>query len=363
MAEVGEALSSKDLKGRKPIVYLRISTDEQAPGDKGKPPSKKAPLVKQRQRVEAWLKAQGLKAPKDADVFYEVGSAGDPTRPVWAEARAAAQKAGAKGFMVMTESSRWGREITSAGEMRPLRAANVPVVFAEDLAGGLILGTDTHPNGTGDVLFGIKLSLASGERENTRQKEKRTRTALKEQGIYTARPPSVWPFARVDMWDWLTDNVDLLLPKKQGGLGQEAFGRLMSSTAGPESQMYAPNAAGGTKAWKTMRDRLDTVAALRSEDPLRADAWVAWRRRLRLLEKDRGTDLATGVGKWDPEVAAVRYRFDGFLARPEEKDADGDYVYEQPTDERVAEIMADPANNLSFKALKKYKSVVSKRRK
>jgi len=46
----------KDLKGFKPVVYLRISTDEQSPQDEGKPLEKRENLKRQLKAVSAWLR-------------------------------------------------------------------------------------------------------------------------------------------------------------------------------------------------------------------------------------------------------------------------------------------------------------------
>ena len=79
---VGCVKYPSDLKGHEPYLYIRMSTDEQSPADKGKPLEKRKNMERQVRAIKRWLSSNKLPMPKPENIHYELASGGDPTRPV-----------------------------------------------------------------------------------------------------------------------------------------------------------------------------------------------------------------------------------------------------------------------------------------
>ena len=103
-------ITPRDLKGFKPVVYLRISTDEQGPQDKGKTLEKRQGMVNQLAKVKRYLKENNLPMPKPENIHYELASGGDPTRPILK--RAIEQVVGMKGKKMFVVSELRGVNIS-----------------------------------------------------------------------------------------------------------------------------------------------------------------------------------------------------------------------------------------------------------
>ena len=60
------------MKKATPYVYLRLSSEYQAKGDAGKPLDKQSWSIDQLEAVKGFLKANGMKMPKEANIFRDL---------------------------------------------------------------------------------------------------------------------------------------------------------------------------------------------------------------------------------------------------------------------------------------------------
>ena len=343
MSEDVVELTPKSLKGRDPILYLRISNAEQAKGDADKPKAKQRTFIDQQKRAEAYLKKNKLRLPKDVHVFREVASGGDSTRPIWKQAIATAAEMGSKAFMIVTELTRFSRDMRyGIANTIPLYENDVPLVAAQD---NLIVGTTNAPTPDDDLMMGIKITLGGAERETTRKKEQEGRQARKERGVFPSAGLTLYPDADVDIWQWFIDNVHKAKPVEQGGIGRGVFGRMARAVSG--DKVSAGWYAQAERKLKKIQDALT---------PAQFVAWNEFRKRILALERQENYDGARNIGKPSFRVKAVRYRFNGYLTAPFEKD-----FYPKPTDAQYAKVYENPRENLSAKDVKLYRQIVGKR--
>jgi DNA invertase Pin-like site-specific DNA recombinase len=324
----------KDLKGFKPVVYLRISTDEQSPQDEGKPLEKRENLKRQLKAVSAWLKANGLTDPKADHVHYELASGGDPTRPVLA--RAIEQAVGLKGkrMFVVAELSRFTRDLRHGlASTIPLYENGIPLVVTDD---GLITGTKDDPEGDNDILMGLKISLATGERERLRKRVQKSIERNIEEGIFNSKGLELYPDAQGDMYEYWLENLPRLASKKDGGWGATEWLKL-------SSVVYGGKPPFGSGLMNSVFNRLSELKANMTVEEF--NEWNSFRKRILNMER------AFGVDDW--RMKAVRYRVNGYLTKPLE--------YAKPTEEVIQGAIDNPAENLSFKLFKQYRKEVSKR--
>ena len=346
-----DEIDLKAIKKAEPVVYLRISNQEQAMGDADKPLDKQTTFKTQLKRVENGLKEMGFTGKvKPMNVFREVGSGGDSTRPVWKEAIESAvqlQRQIKKPVVfVVTELSRFSRDFRyGVAEMIPLYENDIPIVATDDR---LIVGTSSLPTPDADILLGIKMTLAGGERETVKKKEKSGRKARTQAGIYYSVGMSLWPFANEDPYDWLADNVSKARAIKDGGLGGTKWANYQEGALGKPPM--APSGTWHKRAWPNF---LNIKANL---DDKEFKEWDAFRRRFRAFEKKEGYDGAQAVGKASWPVKAGRYQFNGYLTKP--------YMPEfsqKPTNARFEEVISNPQEYLSAGDKKLYRKVVGKR--
>jgi len=334
---MSKKLDVKGLKDHTPIQYIRLSFNEIPDKDSKKDVSKIDKIKNQKKRLDNFLRDNKLKPVKPENVFMEVASGGDPTRPVWRQAinKVAAMKG--KRFLVVTDLSRWSRDMrTGVAETIPLYVSDVPLVSADDM---LVIGTKQRPNADGDTLLGIKITLAGGERENLRRRTGSGMQAKKESGVYGSGGLDLFPDAFIDVYDFIEENLYRAMPIKEGGIGFAALGRLVMDEAGP----MGPT----SQSWA--RKAINRISELKMKmSPEQYDTWVAYRKRVRELERVKG------FGDWG--VKALRYRTNGFISAPLDP-----LFSNPPVEEDIQEWMMNPKDNLSFKDSKIYKSVVSKR--
>jgi DNA invertase Pin-like site-specific DNA recombinase len=331
------ALTIKDLKGAKTILYCRLSYDEVPKADKKKDPAKIPKLKLQIQRFKDFCKANGLNMPKPEHIFLEVASGGDSTRPVWLQAINTASQMKGKRFIGFTDLSRWSRDMRNGvAQTIPLYNNDVPMLSADD---NLIIGTKKRPAPDGDTLLGIKITLAGGERENLRRRTQSAMTAMKKGGLYTSKGLELFPMADIDPYDFIEANLHRAASIKKGGIGISALGRLVMDNSGPN----------GPQSEQWARKAVIRISEQKQKmSPAEYEEWKAYRKRIRKLEKTLGAN--------DWKVKALRYRTNGYLTAPLEE------VYSTPPiEEAIQEYMANPRENLSAKEAKKYRSEVSKR--
>ena len=326
-----------DIKGFKPVVYLRISTDEQSPQDKKKPIEKRSAFKNQLAKIEKYLKANKLPMPKPENIHYELASGGDPTRPILKRAINQAVNAKGNSVFVVSELSRFHRDIRHGmAETIPLYENGIPLLVTDD---NLITGTKQAPEGDSDILMGLKISLATGERERLRKRVKGAIAERQSQGIFASKGLELYPEADGDIYQYVIDNLDKAESAKQGGIGFEQFRKQLEVVYGSKTPF--------TNAFvRTSSKRIRELKGEMSEDEF--EQWNNFRKRI--LEMERM------FGKEDFRMKAVRYRSNGFITDPLNPS------YSQiPTEEIIQNAIDNPAENLSFKDAKKYRSRVSKR--
>ena len=341
----------KNILKAEPVVYLRISNQEQAMGDADKPLDKQGTFKTQLKRVENGLKEMGFTSKvKPLNVFREVASGGDSSRPTWKNAVQHAVQLSRQikkpVIFVVTELSRFSRDFRyGVAEMIPLYENDIPIVATDDR---LIVGTNTLPTPDADILLGIKMTLAGGERETTKKKEKSSRKARKEAGIYYSVGMSLWPFANEDPYYWLEKNISKAAAIKNGGLGGTKFKAYQEGALGKPP--HAPSGTWHVRAWPNwMKIRANL-------DEKQFKEWDAFRRRFRDFEKKMAYDGAQAVGKVSWPVKAARYQFNGYLPKPYDP-----AFSEKPSNARFNDVIENPAEFLSAGDKKLYRKVVGKR--
>ena len=325
----------KDLKGIKPVVYLRISNREQVPQDKGKIPEKQQGFKNQLAKVESYLKAHGLSMPKPENIHYEMASGGDPTRPILKRAIQQAVDMKGKRMFVVAELSRFHRDLRyGMKDTIPMYENDIRLIVTDD---SLITGTKASPEGDNDILMGLKISLAQGERERLRKRVKGSIATKQAQGVFTSKGLEIYPEADGDIYQYVIDNVEKFAPEKKGGIGWAASYRLLETVYGktpPFSNQWARKAA---------QRILDMKGGMTPEE---FDTWNTFRKRILEMERSFGKD--------DWRMKAVRYRSNGYLTAP----LDDNYST-KPTEEIIQDAIDNIGNNLSFKDARKYGNKVS----
>jgi DNA invertase Pin-like site-specific DNA recombinase len=327
-----------DLKGFKPVVYLRISSDEQGPQDKGKPLEKRQAMVNQLAKVKRYLKDNGLPMPKPENIHYELASGGDPTRPVLKRAIQQAVDMKGKRMFVVAELSRFARRIRyGMKDTIPLFENDIPLVATDDQ---MITGTKNNPQAQQDIMMGIAIALATGEREKLRQRVRSSIETKTAQGIFVSKGLEIFPEADGDIYQYVIDNVEKFAPKDKGGLGWTASYRLLETIYGSKPPF--------SNQWsrKASKRILDLKGEMTPEE---FENWNNFRKRILEMERMFGKD--------DFRLKAVRYRSNGYLTDPLNPN-----FSTQPDEEMIQNAIDNPADNLSFKDARKYRKDISKKR-
>jgi len=327
----------KDLKGFKPTVYLRISTNEQSQGDSKKPLAKQQAFKNQLSRIKDFLKTNGLSIPKDEDIFYELASGGDPTRPVLKQAINRAVNRKGKGMFVVAEMSRFHRDLRyGMKDTIPLYENEVPMLITDD---SLITGTKNSPEGDSDILMGLKVSLSTGERERQRKRVKASIDTKTKQGIYVSKGLVLHPNADGDIYQYIIDNLDKAVPVKEGGIGVAQFLRQLEVVYGNKTPFST----------QFVRVASDRIRKLKMDmTPEEFQEWNNFRKRILEMERMFGVD--------DWKMKAVRYRSNGYITDPLNVN-----FSIKPSEEVIQNAIDNPQDNLSFKDSKRYRSQVLKR--
>jgi len=362
-------LPAKDLKGHVPVVYLRVSTKEQGGVDKDKPPLQQKIFKQQLSTIEAYLKRNKLRSVQKQNIFAEVGSGGDPTRPMWTEALNRAISiagTGRQAFVITKDPTRWSRDsFYGSARAIPLREMDVPLVFATD---DMVLGTLARREPDADTLFQLKMALSEGERGRAILRVRAGLEALEEAGIFPRGALPLWPFATRNPWLYLLETYLAARPKGEGGIGQSAYGRALTAALGP----YGPSITWHKKAIPRLLEikrHFDT-----KEGPDAFQNWLDHLERIRQLEVELqydagGLRVKPKQGKERAEVfplKALRYRFGGYQTRPDLFKMDGDIVvptYQRPDDVTFAETFDNPIDFLSDKERANYRRIIGKRSK
>lgn len=350
-------LAPKSLKGSIPVAYLRISTSEQGGADKDKPLPKQKIFQNQLATIQAYLKRNGLKQVDPENTFYEIASGTDPTRPRWKEAISKAVNSKKAAFLIVKDPTRWSRD-SFHGHRAAIgpREADVPIAFATD---DMVMGTLQRRDSDAETLFGIKMVLSQGATTRQSARVRAGLQALKDKGVYTSGTLPLWPFAVRNPWEYLIENEAAAQSVKDGGLGKRKFGRILTSALGP----YGPGGQWHAKAIIKLAQLRDYYAS--KEDPEGFDNWLTFINRIRDLEvaeqfDGSGLRNKPKVGRESFRVKALRFRFGGYMTRPNEE-KDGQPIYEIPTEESIAETFDNITDYLSTDDAILYRKKVAKR--
>ena len=259
------------LKGRKIIIYARVSTEEQ-----------KGTLSTQVAAIKKGLADLGIK--QVPEVFQEQASGTKLDRPQLKRAIEAALSSKKPAAIVVRDIQRLSRDPYDLGVIySPLRDANTPVVSINE---PIVLGTRKKPQPAADLLAPI-LVAAGGSEVNTRLKQTLQgveRSAAK--GIFAGTPLSLFP-------DEPFEPRRELIRLFNAGVSQtEGSRRLGKSTSWWRKNMKAIQkyeAAGVLEDW------LDTIDLIRAYEQ----------------EKGEGKGPKAGI-----KMKIVRRMTSGYLADP-----------------------------------------------
>jgi DNA invertase Pin-like site-specific DNA recombinase len=219
-----------------PLVYTRISDDQQSKEDKKQPDAKKKPALKQqKQRVDQGLKAAKLPPVKAENWFAEVRSGTDRDRAEWNKMMARAQALTTEGkrvFIAVQDPSRFARNTRhSMAMIDRLHDMGVPVFAVRE---GIQTGSvgDLHP--TEELIFLQLQGGASFVSQEQKKKADQSVEIAKEAGIMSGKGQPLFPFARVDPLDAFYELLPIAsVPVKEGG-GKAEFKRAVAAMTAPD---------------------------------------------------------------------------------------------------------------------------------
>jgi len=339
------------MKKATPFVYLRLSSEYQAKGDAGKPLEKQSWSIDQLESIKSFLKANGMKMPKEGNIFRDLASGGTMDREGLQRLIEAVMMHKGRAYVAVVEPSRFGRNSTLAFEqLAPLYRKDIPLLSTDD---ALVSGTLKEPRTNAHLLFTIRMGVSEVERGTLSTRVNRRKEQRKEQGILSAGIGSLFPFARKDPLDVLLENESLVdVPVKEGG-GQNALGRLVVSGS-------APNGA-PAMSW-TAAERLRLAPIRAKLTPEQFNEWKDYRRKIRAIFASRDFDPARGAKvvslnrkdiDWGSK--ALQRMAGGYIAQPY------DEAYFPLDDDSIQDILSNPLEYLSDADKKLYRRVVSKR--
>jgi DNA invertase Pin-like site-specific DNA recombinase len=261
------------LKGRKVIVYLRVSTEEQT-----------GTLPEQQKIVERGLKALGYKG--TIQFFGEQASGTKIDRP---ELKKAIEEGMKKktAVIVVRDIQRFTRDPYHLGVLyNPMRDNEVPIISINE---PLVLGTKKVPNPASDLLAPI-LVAAGGSEVQTRLKQ--TLQGMKEseaKGIKAGTPINFFPKESLNPYRELKRLLD-------AGIGQSEGARRMGRS---------------TSWFRKARDKIATM------DEKKLSEWLNVIDMIRAMEKIYGTGLGKKAKK---PMYVVRRMTSGYIFKPNDFD-------------------------------------------
>jgi len=259
------------LKGRKVIIYARVSTDEQ-----------KGTLSTQVQAIKNGLKDLGFKG--KAEVFQEQVSGTSLDRPALFEAIGAGLSSKKPAVLVVRDIQRFSRDSIKYGHVYyPMSEAEFPVLSINE---PIVLPTRKVPQPSSALLAAI-LIAAGGVEVSTRLKQTLQGVAAsREKGIFSGTPLSLFP-------DEILDPRRELLRLSRAGVGQSEGSRILKKS---------------TSWW---RKNLGTMKVYESAGVL--DDW------LDSITLIRNYEIAKGEGKGPKagiKMKTVRRMTSGYLSDP-----------------------------------------------
>jgi hypothetical protein len=290
-------MSKAALTGLYPIIYARVSNDEQdATGsairdqvagvaswlaEKGVITTKQAKDIKAASKMPRetsgrrkgrFVKNMSVVRKKWA-LFIDRGYKGtDYTRPQLLAAIALAEEKPSQSFIVVSDFQRWSR----------------------DARKGI------------DLLWLVQVALGAAEVEKARSRERRTREQLKERGVYTSARLALDPFAREDPWSVMME----LLPQVEAKeMTERQFGKAVS-------ERTAPNGPQPTWYVRALPKLKRIMKKLSPED---FELWNFWRTKVRNYERDKGFEYCEpypcveNVGDYDELCFRILLRIVNYL--------------------------------------------------
>jgi DNA invertase Pin-like site-specific DNA recombinase len=333
-----------------PLIYTRVSTNDQDPKSAAIEDRKKKPiLIKQFDLINNRLKQAGLKKGTKENWFAEVASGTNRKRSQWAAIQQRAismANDGQRVYIAVKDPSRWARNNRhSMVAIDTLHDFGIPVFSASE---GIQTGSvnDLHP--TEELIF-MQLSGSSAYVSQI-QKEKADASVetSKKEGTLAAKQLSLFPFAKRDPLDVYLENVDVLLaPAKEGVGGPKAFGSLVANLTAPKGPSVS-----------TVKDRMrrDETARRANLSPAEYKKWRLYRDKIRNILIKRKSDpwaKNTDSGKYDFGSQALMMMAGRSLVEP--------WEYRERSDKEINEYLKNPKPYLSVKDSKIWRNIVSKR--
>ena len=267
------------LKGRLPVIYARVSTDEQ-----------KGTLNPQVKELKEALLAIGVK--REPVVFKEQisGTLRTRDRPALKEMTEFLEKKAGKAAIVVRDTQRLSRNPWIAGAIYdPLRELDIPLVSFE--AGGKVASTDKTPQVEGDLLMPILTAIGGQEISLRKEQSGKGTKQSRAKGIYSGTPLELFPKLAFSPIHELVGLLPLIVSKEMTGVG--VSDRLGRST-------------------KWMRDRRDHFAEIR-ESGADFEEWLSVLTMLRTMEQRHGKGFGEAALK---PMRAVRRMTSGYVAEP-----------------------------------------------
>lgn len=325
---------SPDFKKATMFAYTRISTDKQTTEDKKvKEAKKKTTLKRQFKAINDALKAQGLPQVKPQNWFAEIASGTKVDRTQWKKLREAALNHQGKAVVVVQDPSRWARNVDAAvNAWTPLKARDIPIYA---VVTGIQTGTSKDIRPSENFFFLLNSGFAAQTSEVQKGKALEAGKRQRGEGAADFKGRSLYPFARVDPYEAILDNMDMLSVK-----GSKArFSRVIDQLTGED----------GVNASAVERI-VNDLNKLRTElSPEEFEDYLQFRSSIRDKMKEIGYDAwaVTGKkkGKLDYRSNAL-YRMTGlYLKDP--------INFAQPTTEFIEEVLTDFPKFLSDKDKKR----------
>jgi DNA invertase Pin-like site-specific DNA recombinase len=326
--------ASPDFKDATMYAYTRISTDKQTTEDKKQTDAKKKTTLKRQfKEINDALKAQGLPQVKPSNWFAEIASGTRVDRPQWLKLREAALNHEGKAVIVVKDPSRWARNVDAAvNAWTPLKERGIPVYA---VITGIQTGTAQDIRPSENFFFLLNSGFAAQTSEVQKKKATEAIKRQRAEGAADFKGRSLFPFARVDPYDAIIENMDIMNEKK----GKARFRRVIE-------QLTMPN---GVKVGSVDRIVTDINKLRTNMKPQEFEDYLNFRRNIRDRMKDIGYD-AWGVtgndrGKLDFKSNAL-YRMTGlYLKDP--------INFKQPSQEFIEEVLTDFPRFLSDKDKKR----------
>jgi len=325
---------SPDFKKATMFGYTRISTDKQSTEDKKvKDPKKKTTLKRQFNEINEALKAQGLPQVKPQNWFAEIASGTKEERTQWKKLREAALNHQGKAVVVVKDPSRWARNVDAAvNAWTPLKKRGIPIYA---VITGIQTGTAQDIRPSENFFFLLNSGFAAQTSEVQKGKALEGSKRQRAEGAADFKGRSLFPFARVDPYEAILDNMDMLSLKGS----KTKYRRVIETLTGED----------GVSASAVERIQED-INNLRTEmTPEEFEDYLQFRSFIRDTMKEIGYDAwatkGNKTGKLDYRSNAL-YRMTGlYLKEP--------FKFPMPTPKFIQEVLTDFPKFLSDKDKKR----------